>query len=177
MLRLVVLYGIVAGLIVCSHLVWIIRTPPDAHMEHGLVYGYTTMIVALTAVFLGIKRYRDTALGGVIGFGQALVVGLGISVVASIIYVLGWELCLAISGADFGGVYAQAMIDAERQKGIPEAELEKVIADAEAFARNYANPLYRMPLSFIEIFPVGVLISLISAAVLRNSRVLPARRG
>jgi hypothetical protein len=32
-----------------------------------------------------------------------------------------------------------------------------------------------MAITFIEIFPVGVLISLISAAVLRNSRVLPAR--
>jgi hypothetical protein len=176
MLRLITLYGLAAGLIVCTHLIWIVVTPFAEHMEHGLVYGYLTMIVALTAVFLGIKRYRDTVLGGVIGFGQAIVVGLGISIVAGIIYVVGWELCLAVSGADFAGVYAQAMIDAARDKGVPAAELEKTIADAEAFATNYANPLYRMPLTFIEIFPVGVLITLISAAVLRNSRVLPARR-
>jgi hypothetical protein len=39
----------------------------------------------------------------------------------------------------------------------------------------YSNPLYRLPITFVEMFPVGVLISLISAAVLRNSRVLPAR--
>ena len=176
MLRLVTLYGLVAGLIVCTHLVWVIVSPPAAHMEHGLVYGYATMIVALTAVFLGIKRYRDKVLGGVIRFGHALVVGLGISLVAGIVYVVGWEVCLAISGSDFASVYAQGMIDAARQKGVSAAELQKVVADAEAFAKNYANPLYRMPLTFIEIFPVGVLISLISAAVLRNSRVLPARQ-
>jgi len=175
MLRLVTLYGIVAGLIVCTHLVWIVVSPADVHMDRGYVYGYGTMIVALTAVFLGIKHYRDKVLGGVIGFGQAVVVGLGISLVASIVYVVGWELCLAISGYDFGSVYAQAMVDAARQKGASSAELERVVADGEAFAKNYANPLYRMPITFIEIFPVGVLITLISAAVLRNSRVLPAR--
>jgi hypothetical protein len=176
MLRLVMLYGIVAGLIVCTHLVWVIVSPPADLMETGAVYGYLTMIVALTAVFLGIKRYRDKVLGGVIRFGQALLVGLGISLVASIVYVFGWELCLGLSGSDFGSVYAQAMVEAARQKGVSAAELQEVITDAEAFAKNYANPLYRMPLTFVEIFPVGVLISLISAAVLRNSRVLPARR-
>jgi hypothetical protein len=175
MFRVVTLYGIVAGLIVCTHLVWVIVSPPDAHMEHGYLYGYGTMIVALTAVFLGIKRYRDSVQGGVIRFGQAVLVGLGISLVASIVYVVGWELCLAISGSDFGSVYAQGMIDAARQKGVAGAELEKVVQDANAFATSYANPLYRLPMTFIEIFPVGVLITLISAAVLRNSRVLPAR--
>ena len=50
------------------------------------------------------------------------------------------------------------------------------LADAQEFARTYANPLYRLPITFIEIFPVGVLITFVSAAVLRNSRILPARR-
>ncbi len=47
----------------------------------------------------------------------------------------------------------------------------------ETFKAQYANPLFRLPMTFIEIFPVGVLVSLISAAILRNPRVLPARRG
>jgi len=46
----------------------------------------------------------------------------------------------------------------------------------ERFKTMYANPAYRLPMTFVEIFPVGVLVSLMSAAVLRNSRVLPARR-
>ena len=40
---------------------------------------------------------------------------------------------------------------------------------------SYANPLFRLPITFVEMFPIGVLISLVSAAVLRNSRFLPAR--
>jgi hypothetical protein len=55
------------------------------------------------------------------------------------------------------------------------AQLEAAAAQAADFARMYRNPLYRMAFTFIEIFPVGILVSLISAALLRNARLLPAR--
>ena len=42
---------------------------------------------------------------------------------------------------------------------------------------QYADPLFRLPITFLEIFPVGLLISLISAAILRNPGVLPADPG
>ena len=38
------------------------------------------------------------------------------------------------------------------------------------------NPLVRVPITFIEMFPVGVIISLLSALLLRNSRFMPARQ-
>ena len=50
-----------------------------------------------------------------------------------------------------------------------------VTAQMDEFRRQYANPFFRLPMTFVEIFPVGVLISLISAGLLRNSRFLPPR--
>lgn len=176
MIRLIALYGTVTGLIVAIPMVWLMMTlTPQTTPDGGVVYGYLTMIVALTAVFLGIKHYRDKVLGGVIKFGPALLVGLGISAVASIIYVIGWEISLALSNFDFAASYSNSMVEAARAKGASQAELQKVIADAESFAKMYKNPLYRVPITFIEMFPVGALISLISAALLRNSRLLPVR--
>ncbi len=148
------------------------QTVPD----NGAFYGYLTMIVALTAVFLGVKRYRDKVHGGVIRFVPALMVGLGISVVASLFYTVGWEISLAASGFDVGNAYSRTAVEAARSAGAPEAEIQRVAEQAAAFARMYANPLYRLPITFVEIFPIGVLISLISAALLRNSRFLAARR-
>jgi hypothetical protein len=148
------------------------ETAPDS----GVLYGYLTMIVALTMVFLGVKRYRDTMQGGVIRFWPALGVGLAISAVAGVIYVIGWEISLALTDFDFGATYSKMMLDAARAGGATETELARVAAQAEDFARNYQNPLYRWPVTFVEMFPVGVLISLLSAALLRNSRFLPARR-
>ena len=176
MLRLITLYGIFAGLIVAIPMVWMMMTlTKDAAPGNGAFYGYLTMIVALTTVFIGIKHYRDKVLGGVIKFGPALLVGLGISAVASVVYVIGWEISLVFSDYDFADSYSKAMVEAARAKGLSPEEIQKASADAESFVTMYRNPLFRMPITFIEMFPVGVLISLISAAVLRNSRILPAR--
>ncbi len=43
-------------------------------------------------------------------------------------------------------------------------------------AESYRNPLFRIPMTFIEIFPVGLLVALISAALLRNPKLLPDNR-
>jgi hypothetical protein len=178
MLRLIALYGVAAGVIVAVPMnAMMLSTPPGTLPENGMVYGYLSMIVGLTAVFLGVKHYRDKVLGGAIKFGPALVVGLGISAVASLIYVIAWELNLALMDYDFAESYARAMVEDARAKGASAAELEKAVAEAAGFVEAYRNPLYRMPITFIEMFPVGVLISLISAGLLRNSRLLPARAG
>jgi hypothetical protein len=41
---------------------------------------------------------------------------------------------------------------------------------------EYANPLYRLPMTFLEIFPVGFIVALVSAALIRSSKFLPAAR-
>jgi len=176
MISLILRYGLLAGLIVATPMVWAMLTAKPGEMPlPGMLVSYLIMLVALTAVFLGIKRYRDKVLGGAIRFLPAFGLGLGITTVACVIYVIGWEFSSAYSSFDFVPFYKNVMIESVRAKNPTPAELSKAIADAESFATMYANPWYRMPLTFIEMFPVGVLVSLISAAVLRNSRVLPAR--
>ena len=113
-------------------------------------------------------------LGGAIRFLPALGVGLGISAVASLFWVAGWEITLA-AGFDFGGAYTDTVVAAAEARGAPAAEIERIRAETAQFLSMYANPLYRLPITFVEMFPIGVLISLISAALLRNSRFLPAR--
>ncbi|HEX4159453.1 MAG TPA: DUF4199 domain-containing protein [Rhizomicrobium sp.] len=176
MFRNILSYGTIAGLTVGIPLS-IITTAFGSHMlTWGMLIGYTIMLIALSAVFMGVKRYRDADLGGVIGFWQALLLGLGISFVAGIIYVVAWESAVAITGMDFAGSYSAAMIAQKKAAGVSGAALAKFIAEMNAFKVQYANPLYRLPMTFSEIFPVGVLVSLLSAGLLRNRRFLPARR-
>jgi len=176
MFALIARYGIIAGIIVATPMVWkMLSIKPGEVPAAGMLLGYATMIVALTAVFIGIKQYRDKTLGGVIRFMPAFAIGLGISAVASLIYVIGWEISLAYSQFDFTAYYSNAMIDAAKARGASGAELEKAVADAAAFTHMYSNTVVRMCITFVEMFPVGILVSLISAAILRNSNVLPAR--
>jgi hypothetical protein len=169
-------YGVAAGLIVGVPLsVITISMSGQTMMRYGMVIGYLIMLIALSAVFVAIKRHRDADLGGVIKFWPAFGLGLGISFVAGVLYVISWEAACAIAHLDFAGSYAKAMIAQAQTKGVSAEALAKVTAEMEQFKVQYANPLYRWPMTFAEIFPVGVLVSSISAALLRNSRFLPAR--
>ena len=174
MLRTILTFGVIAGLIVSANFVVVLVLPSLQH-HNSLIYGYLVMLVALSMVFLAIKRHRDRNLGGVIRFLPALGVGLGVSAVAGVIYAAGWEVSLAATHYAFADDYSAAMINAARAKGASPAHLAEVVAQMQAFKIQYANPLYRLPMTFVEIFPVGVVISLVSAALLRNSRFLPAR--
>ncbi|MBP3984444.1 DUF4199 domain-containing protein [Pseudoxanthomonas helianthi] len=178
MLKKMLAYGAIAGLIAGGVLSLIVLGPGEhgASGAWGMLIGYLTMLVGLSLVFVAIKRHRDEALGGAIRFWPAFALGLGISFVASVIYALAWEAALAISGLDFAGSYANSIIEQQKAKGVSGEALAKLVADMERFKTSYANPAYRLPMTFTEIFPVGVIVSLVSAAVLRNPRVLPARR-
>lgn len=175
MLRIITRYGLVAGLMVGIPLFAITVGMKDDPPAAGVAIGYLIMLVALSTIFIAIKQHRDRAGGGVIRFWPALAIGLGISLVASLFYILAWELALAVTGLDFAGEYVKALVAQEEAKGVAGAELERFKAEMEAFARDYANPLFRIPVTFTEVFPVGALVSLVSAALLRNSRFLPAR--
>lgn len=176
MLRTILIFGVAAGLLVAAPMFTMIMLNPDPEaMSTSPLTGYLIMIVALSLIFIGVKRRRDRDLGGVIKFMPALLMGLGISAVAGIIYVIGWEITLAATNYSFAETYAEAMLNAARERGASPAELERMTAEMASFREQYANPLIRLPITFIEIFPVGVLVSLVSAALLRNSRFLPAR--
>lgn len=172
-------YGAGAGLIVGIPLFAISTAfkdnPPPENI--GMLIGYTMMLIALSLVFLAVKRHRDVDLGGVISFWRALVLGIGVSVVAGVLYVLAWEATILVAGPDFFANYTRNYIAQQEAAGLAGEALAKLTREMEAFNRQYANPLFRMPLTFIEIFPVGVLVSLVSAALLRNRNFLPARRG
>lgn len=178
MLRTILKYGVIAGLVVGGfELVTFTMFSGMPPLKYGMLIGYTTMLIALSAVFVGIKRHRDVDRGGVIGFWPAFGIGLGVSFIAGIFYVLAWEAVQAMTHMDFATSYANAIIASEKAKGASAEALAKLSADMAAFKVQYANPMFRLPMTFAEIFPVGVLVSLVSAGLLRNSRFLPARRG
>lgn len=145
------------------------------HGEWGMAIGYLTMFIAMSMVFVGVKRYRDEELGGVIRFWTAFALGLGIALVASLFYVFGWEAYMFATDYSFATEYTAGQIEALRASGASTARIAAAQAEADAFIEMYSNPLYRMPMTFTEISPVVLIIPLVSALLLRNNRFLPAR--
>jgi hypothetical protein len=172
--NIIFLFGTIAGLIVIAVLIASLALAGQPSEPGSEWLGYLVMILALSLIFFAVKRYRDRELGGVIRFAPALLMGLAIAAVAGVIYVLMWEVYLAATNYAFIDTYAAAVVEAERAKGTA-GDIAKVMADVEAAKTLYANPITRMAITFIEIFPVGLIIALISAAILRNPKVLPAQ--
>ena len=172
--RIIAVYGAIAGVIVIIGMFISVTFVTD-HGTMGMVAGYLSMLVGLLFVFVGVKRYRDVECGGVVSFGRAFAVGLGIALVAAVIYALGWELYLAVSGKDFMAEYTASILDRMRAEGATPAAIAAKAAEMRAMAEAYRNPLFRLPMTFVEIFPVGLVVTLVSAALLRNPRLLPAR--
>lgn len=171
MIHSITRYGLAAGLIVGSILfgttVGLQNHIPDPAV--GIMIGYAGMLLAFAMIIIAIRRHRDGALGGVIGFWPALVMGLGITAVATVFYVLAWEAALAVTGMDFGAEYAGHML-AEAQKSGDAAAIARARAEAAAFAASYANPWWRMGVTATEILPVGALVSLLAAGWLSRRR-------
>jgi len=176
MLRYAMIYGGIIGVVVIALMASTLVFFGPNEVGSSEVAGYAFMIAVLSLVFIGIKRYRDVEHGGVIKFTQGALVGIGIAVVAGIFYTLSWEGVLYATDFAFVENYGQSQIDLVKSEGLDAAtELARIAELQESMASYRDNPFFRMPVTFIEIFPIGLVVALISAAILRNPKVLPAR--
>lgn len=175
MMRYALIYGGIIGATIIALMVVVMLTLGPDNFAASEVMGYAVMLAILSLVFIGIKRYRDIEHGGVIRFTQAAGVGVGIALVAGVMYALSWEIFLLATDYSFIGEYSRSMIDGIRAEGLSAGEEAAKIAEMQASFEMYRNPLFRLPITFLEMFPVGLVVALVSAAVLRNPKVLPAR--
>ena len=172
--RIIVVYGLIAAVIVIAG--WNIGMlfVPEGGVA-GMVAGYLSMLVATSFVFIGVKRYRDTELGGVIRFWPAFWLGLGIAAVAALAYVFSWEVYMWKTDYAFMNEYIAGYLKDLKASGASPAEIAKQSAEMQEFAKQYEQPLYRMVVTLSEFAPIGLLVPLVSAALLRKSSFMPAK--
>jgi hypothetical protein len=159
-MRYAIVYGLIAGTIIILTMIAGFELTARDSFAHTLWYGYALMLAALTIMFVGIKRYRDVECGGVIRFGRAFALGLGMAAFAAVAYAAIFEAYLAAT-------HYQMLDDMIAAAGP---------ADRAALEGMLLNPLARVSFVFIELFPVGFVVALVSALLLRNPRMLPAAR-
>lgn len=167
MKKIVLIFGIIAGLITGGMYFLNIPEPGEPMtFEGGEVTGYIVMIIALSSIFFAIKQYKDKYLDGSIKFGKAFLVGLYITLIASVIYVLSWEIYYNNYASDFGDQYVEYVKKQMIESGKSEAEISAEITPLKENMVSYKNNRgVRFAFTFIEIFPVGLIISLICAFI------------
>jgi hypothetical protein len=170
MKKTVLTYGLISGGILAA--LTAIMVPAcingGIHPTNSQLLGYTMMVLAFIAVFLGIRSYRERNNGGVITFGKAFKVGILITLVTCAMYVIGWEIVYWGFLPDFGDKYAAYTLEAMRADGATPAAIAEARANMEKFKELYKNPFFNVGITFLEVFPVGLIVTLVSAAILRK---------
>jgi hypothetical protein len=168
--KIVLTFGLTSGAILSAMMLATLPFMDRIGFEQGEVIGYTTMVAAFLLVFFGIRSYRENTAGGSLSFGRGVLVGLLITAVASACYVATWQLIYYNLAPDFGEKYGAYMIETERAAGASEQEIAETAAQAARFQQILRNPVLNATFSFIEPFPVGLIMTLVSAGILRRRR-------
>jgi hypothetical protein len=179
MRRVTVVFGLLAGVIISIFLVVIMALCDDGTIDfdNSELIGYGSMVIALSMIFFGIKSYRDNHQNGAIKFGKGLQVGMLITLIASLIYAAAGETLYQTnpqSQAALMDKYADHHINKMKDKGASPAEIDQKAKEMADLKEMHKNPLIRFGMTLAIILPVGVVITLISAALLRRKEFLPA---
>jgi len=159
-------FGLISGVLAS---LFMLATIPFIHdLEHGskgLIVGYTGMVLSFLLVFFGIRSYRDNLGAGQITFGRAFTIGISITLIMCAFYVVTWEILYFNFMHNFMDQYAVQAVEKLKTSGASAAAIQ---AQIEQMRRYKESVLYNSAFTFIEPFPLGLLITLISAAVLRK---------
>ncbi|MCE3278095.1 MAG: hypothetical protein K0S44_286 [Bacteroidetes bacterium] len=135
----------------------------------SMIIGFSAMAAAFSFIFVGIKNYRDKQNSGTITFGKAFVIGFMISLIASTLYVLTWAVEFHFFMPDFIDKYSAMQVQQMHDSGMSGPALDEALKNIETTSYNYKNnPFFFAAYTYMEILPVGVLITLISALILKR---------
>ena len=174
MKKTVLTFGLIAGLIISVLMGGSLLLADKIGSGHSMALGYTIMVASFLLIYFGIRSYRDNVLLGQISCGRAFACGILIAIIASVCYVVMWEVLYFNFMPHFMDSYFAAEVRRVQSAGLDSAAAAGQVAAILRSQQLYQNPLVNMAYTFMEPLPVGLLITLISAALLRRKGPVPA---
>jgi hypothetical protein len=172
MKRNILVFGVISGVIISTFMgisMALMSKSGEGGGSSSMIIGFSAMAVAFSFIFVGIKNYRDKQNGGTITFGKAFLLGLMISLLASTIYVMTWAVEFHFFMPDFIDKYSAMQVKQIQASGLSGAALDEALKSIESTSYNYKNsPFFFAMYTYMEILPVGIIITLISALILRR---------
>jgi hypothetical protein len=169
MKKTVLTFGLIAGLIISVLMDGSLLLANKIGSGHNsMLLGYTMMVASFLLIYFGVRSYRDNNLAGQISFGRAFACGILIALITTVCYVATWEILYFNFMPHFMDGYFAAQIHKVQSSGLDPATTAAKVAEIQHTQELYQNPFVNMAYTFIEPLPVGLLITLISAAVLRR---------
>jgi len=172
MKKTILVFGLLAGVVVSGlmGLTVLLAKGNPSHFEWGMVVGYASMLLAFTLIFFALRDYRDRHRAGRLTFGEGLRIGLGIAVIASLCYTVTWAALYITVLPEYPREYTKYLIDKMRAEGKPDVEITAAQADLARMFADYDTWPVLLGYTFLEIFPVGLLVTLVCALVLKRKK-------
>jgi len=161
----IIKYGLIAGVIISLSMTLVSWSDAVMNSSYGAVVGYSAMVLAFSMIFVAVNKYKGTTEDGKVSFGKAFLIGLGISVIGTIFYVVTWGFVDGFSGGEFIEQYEASTMTQLKEEGASTGEIQLAKEQIESYREMYKNPISKMLITSTEIFPVGLLVSLINAFV------------
>jgi Protein of unknown function (DUF4199) len=168
MKKVVLTFGLLSGAVAAAMMFMTLPFAERIGFDRSIVVGYTIIVISMLFVYFGVRSYRDNVLGGSLTFGDGLKAGLLISLISSVCYVLAWLVLFYGFMPDFVDQYSAWAVDTARASGASETEVAAKIREVDDARKLLENPLSNAAVSFLEPFPVGLIVTVISAAVLKR---------
>jgi uncharacterized protein DUF4199 len=168
MKKTVLTFGVLSGVLSAAMMAATMPFAEAIGFDRMLVVGYTSIVISFLFVYFGVRSYRDNVLGGQISFGKGFQAGMLITLISCFFYVSAWLVVYYNFIPDFADKYAAYLVEDQRANGASQAEIDKVVEQSEQMKAMLENPLINAAVTFTEPFPVGLIITLISAGVLKK---------
>jgi hypothetical protein len=161
-------FGLIAGALSAGMMLVTLPFANKIGHDKGELIGYTTIVASALLVFFGIRSYREQVAGGRLTFGRGFAVGILITLISNFCYVAAWEVVYFKFMPDFADKYAAHMVERAKASGESPEKIEKAERQAQQFKEMYKNPAVNVAMTFAEVFPIGLGMTLLSAAILRR---------
>lgn len=170
MKRIILTYGAINALIMACMFTIAYIFREQIGFANSMIVGYVNIVLGSSMIYFAIASYKKNN-GGEISFGKAFKIGLILALIASAVYALIWVIMVNTLMTNFCDEYHKYMLDELHKAGASAAK----IADAEKEMQDMTvlmkNPVALFLVGMLmECLPVGLLISLISAAILRTKK-------
>jgi len=166
MKRTVLVFGLISGAISSALMVAMVPFIDVIGFDKGMFVGYTCMLLAFLLVFFGVRSYRDNVGDGQITFLRAFGVGSLITLISCICYVITWEIVYFNFLPDFFTKYTNYLVENMRASGATQAMIDAKLQEIKSI--NYNNPIINSLITFTEPLPVGFIVTLVSALILKR---------
>jgi hypothetical protein len=176
MKKTVLTFGLISAVVTSVMMLLTVPFMDRIGFEHGQVFGYTAIVLSFLLVFFGVRSYRENVGGGVLTFGRGFTVGLLITLLSCAGYVLTWQLIYFKLSPGFMDKYKTYAVEKARASGASESTVQETARQMDSFKKLYDQPLFNAAVTFLEPFPIGLVVTLISAAVLRKREPAAAVR-